>query len=60
MSESSITIRLNHKDYIFDTRINPFVMVISEKGSSVDIYNYQEVFENVFVKESFKKSMNGY
>ncbi len=60
MSENNITISVNHKDYIFYKSQNPFVMVISEMGNSIGMYNYQDIFENVFVKESFIKAMKSY
>lgn len=60
LSGHNLVIKIDSKEYSFNTVKNPFVAVISNKGKAIDTYDYQEIFRNVFVKESFKKTIKNY
>ncbi len=60
LSNNNISFKLNSKTYTFDAIQNPIVLVLSKKDKMVDKYNYQDIFNNVFIKESFKNSIKSY
>lgn len=60
LSMSDLEFKLNESEYNFDYRKNPFVVVISDYGKQVDVYEYDKIFNNVFIKQSFKDSIKGY
>ncbi|MDB4161153.1 hypothetical protein N9772_02155 [Bacteroidia bacterium] len=57
---SDLEFKLNESEYNFDYRKNPFVVVISDYGKQVDVYEYDKIFNNVFIKQSFKDSIKGF
>jgi hypothetical protein len=60
LSNQNLTFKINQNEFVFNTLKNPFVMVISNSGKTVVTYDYQEVFTDIFIRDSFKKDINKY
>lgn len=60
LNKEKLSIEINDKKHEFNYQKNPFVAVITTKSSKVDMYDYHTIFENVFVKKSFIKSIKKY
>jgi hypothetical protein len=56
----NLSIKVNNKEYSFSTSKNPFTMVITDNGKTIDVYEYQDIFENIFIKKTFKQSIKKY
>lgn len=60
LTPQSLKVMIDNKEYNFNTKKTPFVVVISEMGNKIDTYKYDDIFEEVFVKDSFIDSIKKY
>lgn len=60
LDEDKLSIEFNGKKHEFNQRKNPFVAVITPKNKEINVYDYNAIFENVFVKKSFIQSIKNY
>ncbi|MCC6720639.1 MAG: hypothetical protein IT243_00425 [Bacteroidia bacterium] len=60
LSYQNLTFKINQKEFVFKTMKSPFLMVISNRGKTVVTYEYQDVFIDIFIRDSFKKAIKKY
>jgi hypothetical protein len=54
LSPQSQKIEINSIEYNFNSKKNPFVLSISKGGLKIEAFNYEDIFEDVYIKETFK------